>query len=251
MKPGRNVSVHCMNLPTSKQYHGYIGIQDFKGEIIRAFQKEGFIYHSEVGIWKDPVVAMQRTKALGLLWKQIKKDSAMSRQGIPDYVVTFRKMGINPNPVSHTAEEFPVDLWQQLASPFWNDIKQSNTLNRKLAREENDERHICPLQLDLIERCLFLWTKPEDLVFSPFMGIGSEGYVALRMGRRFIGSELKKSYFNLAKQNLIPLTSGSYKFPEFNKTIGGWPKAGLPDIQMPPASDLDQLTIFESIGCMN
>lgn len=202
LKPGRNISVHCMNLPTSKQNHGYIGIQDFRGDIIREFQKFGFIYHSEVTVWKDPVVAMQRTKALGLLWKQIKKDSSMSRQGIPDYVVTFRKPGINPKPVAHTPEEFPVSEWQQLASPCWMDIKQSNTLNRKAAREEQDERHIAPLQLDLIQRCLRLWTIKDDVVFSPFMGIGSEGYMSLGMGRKFIGVELKKSYYDLAVKNL-------------------------------------------------
>lgn len=202
LKPGRNISVHVMNLPTSKQHHGYIGIQDFRGDVIRAFQKSGFIYHSEVTVWKDPVVAMQRTKALGLLWKQLKKDSAMSRQGIPDYVCTFRKPGVNPKPISHTAEEFPVDEWQKLASPCWMDIKQSNTLNKKLAREENDERHIAPLQLDLIERCLRLWSNPTDVVLSPFMGIGSEGFVSLQMKRKFIGFELKKSYFDCAVKNL-------------------------------------------------
>lgn len=202
LMPGRNISVHCMNLPTSKQMHGYIGIRDFRGEIIRAFQEAGFIYHSEHVIWKDPVVAMQRTKALGLLWKQIKKDSAMSRAGIPDYLVTFRKPGENPKPISHTAEEFPVDEWQKLASPCWMDIKQSNTLNRKLAREENDEKHIAPLQLDLIQRCLRLWSNPGDVVLSPFAGIGSEGFVSLQMGRKFVGSELKKSYFDIAARNL-------------------------------------------------
>lgn len=223
MKPGRNVSVHVMNLPTSKQHFGYIGIRDFRGDIIRLFRDAGFIFHSEVCVWKDPVVAMQRTKALGLLWKQIKKDSAMSRQGIPDHVVTFRKDGENPNPVWHTPEEFPVRLWQELASPCWMDIKQSNTLNRKLARDEEDERHICPLQLDLIERCLFLWTRPGDVVFSPFTGIGSEGYVATAMGRRFIGSELKRSYFEVAKSNLSTSPRAEYRFPFFNKMIGRWP----------------------------
>jgi DNA modification methylase len=207
LKPGRNISVHCMNLPTSKQNHGYIGIQDFRGDIIRAFQRYGFIYHSEVTVWKDPVVAMQRTKALGLLWKQIKKDSAMSRQGIPDCVVTFRKPGENPKPIAHTAEEFPVSEWQQLASPCWMDIKQSNTLNKKAAREQADERHIAPLQLDLIQRCLRLWSLKGDVVFSPFMGIGSEGYVAVGMKRKFIGIELKKSYFDLAVKNLIDAKS--------------------------------------------
>jgi hypothetical protein len=250
MKPGRNVSVHLMNLPTSKQWHGYIGIRDFRGDVIRLFQSAGFIFHSEVGIWKDPVVAMQRTKALGLLWKQIKKDSSMSRQGIPDFVVTFRKPGENPKPVSHTPEEFPVDLWQQLASPFWNDIRQSNTLNRKLAREENDERHICPLQLDLIERCLFLWSIPGDLVFSPFTGIGSEGYVATSMGRRFIGSELKPSYFKLAVQNLKDAPRDRYKFPYFQKQVGGWPKEPQDNADSPPGllvQEEHQLSIFD--GC--
>lgn len=198
LMPGRNVSVHVMNLPTLKQRHGYIGIRDFRGDVIRHFQKKGFIYHSEVTVWKDPVLAMQRTKALGLLWKQIQKDSAMCRQGIPDYVVTFRKPGENPKRISHTKEQFPVDEWQQLASPCWMDIKQSNTLNRKGARDKDDERHIAPLQLDLIDRCLRLWSADDDVVFSPFAGIGSEGYMAILKGRRFIGSELKRSYFDIA-----------------------------------------------------
>lgn len=202
LKPGRNMSVHVMNLPTTKSRDGFIGIRDFRGDVIRAHQSDGFIYHSEVTVWKDPVVAMQRTKALGLLWKQIQKDSAMCRQGIPDYVVTFRKPGENPKPISHTKEEFPVKEWQALASPCWMDIKQSNTLNRKAAREEEDERHIAPLQLDLIGRCLRLWSADDDVVLSPFMGIGSEGYEALLRGRRFIGVELKHSYFNLAVKYL-------------------------------------------------
>lgn len=222
LRPGRNVSLHVMNLPASKQHFGYIGIRDFRGELIRMFTRSGFIFHSEVCIWKDPVVAMQRTKALGLLWKQIKKDSAMSRQGIPDHVITFRKPGENDRPLSHSAEDFPVHLWQELASPCWNDIKQSNTLNRKMAREEQDERHICPLQLDLIERCLFLWSNPGDLVFSPFAGIGSEGYVACAMGRRFVGSELKPSYFALARQNLADAPRAGYRFPYFQAKIGDW-----------------------------
>lgn len=210
MRPGRNVSVHCMNLPTSKSREGYIGIRDFRGDVIREFQSAGFIYHSEVCVWKDPVVAMQRTKALGLLWKQIKKDSSMSRQGIPDYVVTFRKPGQNTKPIAHTPEEFPVDKWQHYASPVWFDIKQSNTLNGRLAREEEDERHIAPLQLDLIQRCLDLWSMPGDLVFSPFTGIGSEGFVSLQMGRKFIGSELKRSYFELAKKSLAAAKSAEF-----------------------------------------
>lgn len=200
--PGRLVSVHLMNLPTSKSRHGYIGIRDFRGDTIRHFVDAGFIYHSEACVWKNPVVAMQRTKALGLLWKQIKKDSAMCRQGIPDYVCTFRKPGDNPKPISHTAEEFPVDEWQHIASPCWMDINQSNTLNFRHARESNDERHIAPLQLDLIQRCLRLWTADDDIVLSPFAGIGSEGVVALEMGRRFVGFELKESYWAIASENL-------------------------------------------------
>jgi len=200
--PGRLLSFHCMNLPTSKQNDGYIGIRDFRGDLIKMFQDEGWIYHSEVCIWKDPVTAMQRTKALGLLHKTIRKDSAMSRQGIPDYLVTMRKPGENVEPISHTHEEFPVQLWQQYASPVWMDINPSRTLNYREGRDEDDERHICPLQLDVIERALALWSKPGDLVFSPFTGIGSEGYCAVKAGRRFIGSELKKSYYELAIRNI-------------------------------------------------
>jgi DNA modification methylase len=201
MKPGRLIAIHCMNLPTSKARDGFIGLKDFRGEIIRAHQNAGFIYHSEVCIWKDPVVAMQRTKALGLLYKQLRKDSAMSRQGIADYLVVVRKPGDNPDPVTHTHESFPVDDWQQYASPVWMDIKQTRTLQYMSARESDDERHISPLQLDVIERAIDLWTNPNDLVFTPFLGIGSEAYVALQMGRRACGSELKTSYFDLAARN--------------------------------------------------
>ncbi len=201
--PGRLLSFHCMNLPTSKQNHGYIGIRDFRGELIKLHQEAGFIFHSEVVIWKDPVTAMQRTKALGLLHKQIKKDSCMSRQGIPDYLVTMRKPGDNPERVGHTAEEFPVQLWQQYASPVWMDINPSETLQYRSAREHNDERHICPLQLEVIRRALKLWTNPGDTVLSPFMGIGSEGYCAIQAGRKFIGAELKRSYWAQAVRNLI------------------------------------------------
>lgn len=236
MMPGRNVSVHCMDLPTSKQHHGVIGLQDFPGDIIRAFQDSGFIFHSRATVWKDPVVAMQRTKALGLLWKQIKKDSSMSRQGVPDYVVTFRKPGVNPKPISHTAEEFPVSEWQELASPCWMDIKQSNTLNKKLAREDDDERHIAPLQLDLIERCLRLWSLPGDVVLSPFMGIGSEGYVSLQMGRRFVGFELKESYFRCAVSNL--------ESAEF----GAGPSQKPPSAQKQDQEDKNQTSLFDLEG---
>lgn len=200
--PGRLCSFHCMNLPSSKQNDGQIGLRDFRGELIRIFVAAGWIFHSEVVIWKDPVVAMQRTKALGLLHKQIKKDSCMSRQGIPDYLVTMRKPGDNPERVTHTNESFPVKKWQQYADPVWDDIIPGNTLQRKSARDEKDERHICPLQIQVIQRGLELWTNPNDIVFSPFAGIGSEGYVALENGRRFVGIELKDSYFKQAAANL-------------------------------------------------
>jgi DNA modification methylase len=202
MAPGRNVSIHCMLMPTSKERNGYIGLRDFRGDIIRAYQAAGFIFHSEVVIWKNPVTAMQRTHALGLLHKTIKKDSAMSRQGIPDYVVTMRKPGINANPIEHTDDSFPVQRWQNYASPVWMDIDPSDTLQYRSAREEQDERHICPLQLGVIRRCVELWSRPDDIVWSPFMGIGSEGVVALEMGRRFIGAELKASYYEQAVRNL-------------------------------------------------
>jgi hypothetical protein len=213
-KPGRLTSVHCMNLPTSKARHGFIGIEDFRGDVIRAHEEAGWIYHSEVCIWKDPVTAMQRTKALGLLHKQIVKDSCMSRQGIPDYVCTFRKPGENPEPVSgelgkwagdetfRSEGRLSIDLWQRYASPVWMDINPSRTLQKKSAREEKDERHIAPLQLDVIERCMLLWSNRGDVVLSPFMGIGSEGFVALQEGRKFVGVELKGSYYNQAVLNL-------------------------------------------------
>jgi hypothetical protein len=281
-KPGRLVSVHCMNMPTSKARDGYIGLGDFRGEIIRAHigsdaadiymasvkleerakratvngdearagrlreavesmredlrkypGEQGWIYHSEVTIWKDPVTAMQRTKALGLLHKQLKKDSCMSRQGIPDYLVTMRKPGENAEPVAHTDASFPVKEWQHMASPIWSDatfppedwqkemalirgadgkfvtphdvwmdINQSDTLQYMSAREEKDERHLCPLQLEVIRRGLRMWSNRGDTILSPFAGIGSEGYVALQEGRRFVGAELKASYYGQASRNL-------------------------------------------------
>ena len=200
--PGRLMSFHCMDLPTSKERDGVIGITDFRGKLIALFERAGFILHSQVTIWKDPVTAMQRTKALGLLHKQLKKDSCMSRQGIPDYLVTMRKPGDNPQRVTHTAEEFPVQVWQRYASPVWMDINPGNTLQRESAREERDERHICPLQLEVIARALKLWTNPFDTVLSPFAGIGSEGYEAVKAGRKFIGIELKQSYWKQASLNL-------------------------------------------------
>lgn len=217
LKPGRLMPVHCMNLPTSKTHDGYIGIHDFRGDLIRIFQAAGFIYHSEIVIWKDPVTQMQRTKALGLLHKQVKKDSAMSRQGLADYLIVMRKPGINPDPVAgpltyYAGDEPPpesfesdrtsIDIWQRYASPVWMDINPSKTLQYRSAREQADEKHICPLQLQVIERALQLWTLPGDLVLSPFMGIGSEGFEAIRLGRRFVGCELKSSYYRQAVANL-------------------------------------------------
>jgi len=201
LMPGRLMSVHCMNLPTSKERDGYIGISDFRGDLIRLYEECGFIYHSEVCIWKDPVIAMQRTKALGLLHKQIKKDSCMSRQGIPDYLVTMRKPGENPERVSHTNESFPVSIWQKYASPIWTDINPSDTLQHRSAREDKDERHICPLQLTVIRRAINLWTNPNDIVLDPFGGIGSSGVVALENGRRTVLCELKTSYYGQLETN--------------------------------------------------
>ncbi len=253
LKPGRLLSFHCMNLPSTKERDGFIGIKDFRGDLIRihmgddayayyivakamrdrAFKlslnennvddqtkaaklndaareideelklhPQKFILHSEVVIWKDPVTAMQRTKAIGLLYKQLRKDSCISRQGIPDYLVTMRKPGTNEEPVTKTDDGFPVGRWQNYASPVWMDINPYDTLQRESAREDEDERHICPLQLQVIDRALELWTNPNDVVLSPFAGIGSEGFCAVHMGRRFIGVELKESYYKQACGNM-------------------------------------------------
>lgn len=201
IQQGRNIAIHCMDLPIQKGKEGFIGLRDFSGMILRLFESVGFIYHSRVTIWKDPVIEMQRTKALGLLHKQIKKDSTMSRVGIPDYVMIFRKDGERNNPVTNT--DLPVDLWQKYASPVWMDIDYGKTLQGyRNGRDENDEKHICPLQLDTIERLIHLYTNKGDTVLTPFMGIGSEVFQAVKMGRKGIGFELKESYFDLAKKNL-------------------------------------------------
>lgn len=240
--PGRLVSFHCMDIPAMKERDGYIGLKDFPGDLLRMFEGEGFIYYSRVAIWKDPLIEATRTKALGLMHKQIEKDSAMCRQGLPDYLITMRKPGDNPEPIAHpngltsfAGENEPRaprkeptlkdsrkyrdiskvrydpvyshQVWRRYASPVWMDINQSNTLQKESARENDDERHICPLQLDVIERALQLWTNPGDIVLSPFMGIGSEGYKALEMGRRFVGIELKESYYNVAVSNLKSASS--------------------------------------------
>lgn len=227
-KPGRLASVHVMQLPTSKTRDGYIGMRDFRGEVVREFQKRGWIFSSEVCIWKDPVVAQQRTKSIRLLHKQIEKDSSISGQGLADYIVTFRKPGENmerisgkfeiyvgegnaPEPIESRlrrqsqadAEKwYSIEVWQRYASPVWMDISQSRTLQYRGARDEKDEQHISPLQLDVIERCIHLWSNPGDIVFTPFMGIGSEVYGAVELGRKGMGIELKASYFRQAVKNL-------------------------------------------------
>lgn len=199
--PGRNLSFHCMNLPMSKVRDGVIGLRDFRGMLIKLFEDHGWVFHSEVCIWKDPVTAMQRTKALGLLWKQVKKDSAMSRQGVPDYLVTMRKPGVNLSPIGHKPEEFPVALWQKWASPVWMDINPSDTLQTP-TRDDRDEKHICPLQLQVIERGIALWSNPGDVVADPFSGIGSTGYQAVKMGRRALLCELKEPWWEDGIRNL-------------------------------------------------
>jgi len=208
-KPGRMTAVHCSDLPTRKWRDGYIGTKPFSDQITAAHEEAGWQFVRRVTIWRDPVVEMTRTKALHLLHKQILKDSTCSWPGTPDYLLVFRKAGDNTEPVGHKPRDFPVDLWQKWASPVWMDINQTAVLNNKseaskwigdavsldAAREADDERHLCPLQLPLIERAVVMWSNPGDVVLSPFMGIGSEGVVAMRKGRKFFGCELKPSYW--------------------------------------------------------
>lgn len=207
LKPGRICAIHCMDLPIQKGKEGFIGLRDFSGMIEEMFRSNGFIYHARTTIWKNPVTEMQRTKALGLLHKTIKKDSTMSRVGIPDYVLFFRNEGENETPITHQDTDpskpdyLPVDLWQKYASPVWLDVDYSRTLQYRSARDNNDEKHICPLQLDTIERILHLYSNEGETVFSPFGGIGSEGYQAIKMNRKSISIELKESYFNLNLKN--------------------------------------------------
>lgn len=259
MKPGRICAVHCMQLPLTKGRNGHIGMRDFRGEIIKAHQDAGWIFHSEICVWKDPVVAQQRTKSIRLLHKQIKKDSTMSGQGLADYIVVFRKPGENEEAVAgmfdqwigadpqpddekqgwsdartkhgidisreayeiHSAatradgrQPWPFEdwvsilVWQRYASPVWMDINQTRTLQYRGGRDTADEVHVSPLQLDVIERCIDLWTNHGDVVFTPFMGIGSEVYAAVEMGRRGIGIELKPSYYKQALKNLSKIGTG-------------------------------------------
>ena len=201
-KPGRLTAVHCSDLPMTKWRDGAVGIKDFSGDIIRIHQEAGWIMHGRRTIWKCPVVEMTRTKHVGLLYKQLQKDSSKSRGGMPDYLITFIKPGDNAEPIGHTPTDFPLDQWQEWASPVWMTIQQSNVLNVKMAKESNDERHLCPLQLDVIERGVVMWSNPGDIVLSPFTGIGSEGVTSLRLGRKFIGTELKESYWRQATRYL-------------------------------------------------
>lgn len=206
-KPGRVSCVHCSDIPTTKSKDGIIGLFDLPSIIREAHEAEGWVYHSRVTIWKDPVVEMQRTKAHGLLYKTFRTDASRTRMGMPDYMLIFRKpvggaSEKTPEPVLHDEKAYPVHKWQEIASPVWMTIDQTDVLNVKVVREDKDERHLCPLQLDVIERCLTLYSNPGDTVFSPFMGIGSEGWVSLRMGRRFVGTELKAAYFAQAAKNL-------------------------------------------------
>jgi hypothetical protein len=225
MMPGRIVAFHCMDLPSTIERDGFIGIRDFPGDLIRLYQRSGFIFHSKVTIWKDPLIAATRTHAIGLAHKQIVTDSAICRQGIPDYLIMMRKPGKNPEPVAHPngftrwigrpedepkaekkadarTNKYSHHVWQRYASPIWLDIDPSDTLQRESAREDDDSRHICPLQITVIRRAIELWSNPGDVVFDPFTGIGSSGYVALMEGRRFVGSELKESYWRNAVSNL-------------------------------------------------
>ena len=208
-KPGRLAAVHCSDIPYTKWKDGKIGIKDLSGDLIRAHEDAGWVLHSRVTIWKDPVVEMTRTKALGLLYMQLKKDSTRSRQGMADYLLVFRAPGENTEPVGHMPEDFPVEMWQKWASPVWMDIRQTDTLNVVQAREAADERHLCPLQLGLIERAIIMWSNPGDVVLSPFLGIGSEGYVALKLRRKFVGIELKASYWRQACKHLSASEAGS------------------------------------------
>jgi DNA modification methylase len=202
MKPGREVAVHCVDLLSTKWKHGKIEFQDFSGEIVRMFWKHDFAFHSRICIWKSPVTEMQRTKAHGLLYKTLKADSTDSRVGCADYLLVFRAPGENAVPVTKDPAKYPVDWWQEVASPVWMTVDQGRVLNKDGARDHSDERHICPLQLDVIERAVELWTNENELVYSPFAGIGSEGVGALSLNRRFVGSELKESYFKQSVQNL-------------------------------------------------
>ena len=234
--PGRLTAVHCSDLPMTKWKDGAVGIKDFSGQIIKLHEDAGWILHGRRTIWKCPVVEMTRTKHVGLLYKQLQKDSSKSRGGMPDYLLTFIKPGDNPDPINHTPENFPLDKWQEWASPVWMTVQQSKVLNVKAAKDSQDERHLCPLQLDVIERALVMWSNPGDVVLSPFMGIGSEGVVSLKLGRKFIGTELKDSYWRQAcryldagdRQGTLFADASDY---DANKDLSGSINIGLSTIR--------------------
>lgn len=213
-RPGRITAVHCSDLPMTKWKDGAVGIKDFSGQIIRIHEDAGWILHSRRTIWKSPVTEMTRTKHVGLLYKQLRKDSIKSRGGMPDYLMTFVKPGENERAIEHTPEEFPLDQWQEWASPVWMSVNQSNVLNVRMAKDSNDERHLCPLQLDVIDRALIMWSNKNDVVLSPFMGIGSEGVMSLKHGRRFVGVELKEGYWKQACRYLADEENQSDMFRE-------------------------------------
>ena len=212
-KPGRLTAVHCSDLPMTKWREGAVGIKDFSGQIIQIHQDAGWVYHGRRTIWRDPVIEMTRTKHVGLLYRQLKADSSKSRGGMPDYVLTFIKPGDNAEPITHTPEDFPLSQWQEWASPVWMTVNQTRTLNVAMAKEQSDERHLCPLQLDVIERAVIMWSNAGDVVLSPFLGIGSEGVTSLKLDRKFVGIELKESYFRQAcrylnaedRQGILPV----------------------------------------------
>ncbi len=224
LMPGRLLSFHCMDLLATITKDGYIGLKDFPGILLKIFEQAGFVYHSKVTIWKDPLIQAVRTKVLSLAHKQISKDSTRCGVGCADYIVTVVKLGSNPEPVAHGRgferyigdrpepkaaktdiardNKYSHEVWQRYASPVWMDINQTNTLNLQAARDQNDEKHICPLQLDTIARCLELWTNEGDTVVDPFSGLMSVGYQALLMNRRPVMIELKESYYKQGLKNL-------------------------------------------------
>lgn len=208
LRPGRNIAVHCADLPSFLWKSGRKGMRDFPGLLIKAHEDAGLWYSGRITVWKDPVTEMQRTKAERLLYKNIRENAGVCSVGNPDYILLFHKDGREHDDrvaVVHKPDEFPVEQWQRWASPVWMDIDQTRTLNVREGREESDERHMCPLQLDTIERLVTLWTNPGEVVFSPFGGIGSEPYGALTLGRKGIAIELKRSYWTLGCRNLMEL----------------------------------------------
>jgi len=224
LRPGRMCCVHISDLPARKSREGFIGLRDLSGDVIRAHTAAGFHYVSRITIWKDPVTEMQRTKSHGLLYKNIREDSSRNRVGMPDYVLVFRRPATTKAEeaamvkVSHTPEQFPLNQWQQWASPIWRtngdtgfsmtplpvwwNVDQSRTLNARKARADHDEKHMCPLQLDVIERLCGLYSNPGEVVLSPFGGVGSEGVGVLTLDRRYVGVELKREYWTAAVANL-------------------------------------------------